>query len=229
MKAHTGFWIEQFEFTDEDRQTLLTAWSRQRDRDLADAFILRAEQSIALWKSDPAMEMEEASVGDMRDRAQRVSRAAKELSLALDGADEDFGTSLQMVFREITTIGRPAAEIRRMADAWGALAGMDTRGKMEENPATPGLDSVSTPLLWMLDRLAESADRIEEEVKPQRGPNRNREKALVFWLAEKYHRTFGKLPSKTDNGNFQKFMALLAPILEIKVSPHTVRAVLESM
>jgi hypothetical protein len=214
MKQLIGKFVEDFCFTDDQRTALLAAWQRRKGREKAKAFITAVEGRVGEWFSMDADH--QTTIPEMRDHANRISKAVVELQTALDAPPEDF----VIQFEGYVTAKLYVERFRRQySDAVHDLAciyGMPRAAEMIET-----LDG----LLVVLHAAVGEMTTLEGTP----GKDKRSEQWLVQMLAGEYEQHFGKLPSASNGSVFRKFVAELSVQIKVEMGADCVRQALETV
>lgn len=214
MKQLIGKLVKEFCFTDDQRTALPTAWQRRADREKAKAFIATAEHRVGEWFSIDGDHR--TTIPEMRDHANRISKAIVELQAALDAPPEDFVIRFQGHVHKMLFVERFSRQHSDTVHDLACIYGVPRAAEMIET-----LDG----LLEVLHAAVGEMTTLEGTP----GKDKRSEQWLVQMLAAAYERHFGKPPSSKNESNFRKFVAELAVQIKVEMGADCVRQALETV
>lgn len=214
MKQLIGKFVEDFRFTDDQRTALLKAWPRKADKEKATAFIAIAEWHVGVWFS--LEKNHRTTIPEMREHANRISKAVVELQAALDKPSEDFVIQFEgHVYGKLFDEGFRREHSNAIHDL-ACIYGVPRAAEMIET-----LDG----LLEVLHAAVGEMTTLEGAP----GKDKRSEQWLVQMLAGKYETHFSKQPSASNGSVFRKFVAELSVQIKVELGADCVRQALKTV
>ena len=214
MKQPMGKFIGEYRFTDEQRTALLKTWPRKADREKATAFIAAAERRVGEWFS--LDKDHRTTIPEIRDHANRISKAIVELQAALDKPPEDFVIQFESCVTEKLYVERFRRQYSDAVHDLECIYGKPRAAEMIET-----LDG----LLEVLHAAAGELTVLEGTP----GKDKRTEQWLVKMLAEAYEQHFGKPPKDSNGSNFRKFVSELSGQIKVEMGADCVRKALDTV
>jgi len=215
--------VEAFEFTIEQRNDLIKAWPRKKDKELANSFLDKAQSSVELWNH--INQGDKKTIPEKRDYANDLLKHSNSLIELFDRLPTDLINNIHALTQVRLYVEKYKYDFYQAKEYLHVITTHKDYRHMSYS-SYPSFEEIVEVLEPFLKLIADVAKEITEWKAPS-GQDKGYEKLLIQFLAEGYYCTFNKAPSSGNGGNFRKFTDRLSTILNVQLGADIVREVLK--